>query len=126
MTATTSKTTKSNASKNGKAESNGHSTPRRRKEGLRDPQVRILACLAKSSSPLSRGQIAEKAPVDLAFCTSYIGANDPEVRERLAEQRGYKSLIGLGYVKVEKREEGTVHSITASGRKALEKAKAEK
>lgn len=87
--------------------------------GLKGPQVRILKLLAKSSKPLTRLEISEKAPADRAFCGSYIG------KVRSDKPGKFKSLIDLRYVKAEDGEvEGQnvpVYSITAAGRKAAAK-----
>lgn len=105
--------------------SNGH-----KKEGLRAPQVRILQALSKAKSPLTRKQISEKAPCDLAFLTEYMGSQDDEIRAK--NDAKMMSLRSLGYVKVEfnlsspatgsKGREGAAYSITLKGKTALLKA----
>jgi hypothetical protein len=115
-TATTSKKTNKTA-----AESNGHTTNgvSRKKEGLRKPQVKILACLNKAGRSLPRSLIASKAPVDLAGCCEWIGSPKDEVR-KANDVKHFPSLITLGFVKPEVDEEhGNVYSITKSGQKAL-------
>lgn len=94
-----------------------------KKTGLRSPQWRILTCLAKAKAPMSRKQISEKANVDLAFCTEYLGSNDPEKRAA-NDAKQFPSLITLGHVKFGNDEEskGTVYELTAKGRKEAEKA----
>lgn len=98
--------------------------PAAKKTGLRTPQVRILTCLAKAKTALTRKEISEKAPVDLAFCTEYVGSNDPERRAK--NDLKFPSLITLGHVKAEQHDvdgkDVIRYSITAKGRKALEKA----
>lgn len=107
------------APKAGKPETNGHA----KKEGLRAPQVRILAALKKSGKAMTRNQLSEKAPVDLAMCTEYIGSTDADKR-KANDAKHFPSLISLGYVKFGNGEDagGTVVEITKSGIKALEKA----
>jgi hypothetical protein len=101
---------------------NGH-TPREKKEGLRGPQVRILQALKKSTDGMTRNEISSKANVDLASLSGYIGSYDPA--RRANDDQKLMSLLSLKYVKVEKRDidgkDTHITSITASGRKALEK-----
>src|SRR5690242_1633048 len=86
-------------------------------KGLRAPQVRILQALAKSGKPLSRKEIAEKAPVDLAACVEYIGSADPAIR-KANDVKHFPSLVSLGLVKEERHEgEPVTYAITAKGRK---------
>jgi len=83
---------------------------------LRKPQVRILAALAKATKPLTRKEIAEQAPCDEAWLTSWMGVEDDV--KRIGEC--FPSLVTLGYVWREKPDGGpAVHSITEAGRKAL-------
>lgn len=104
----------------------GAAAPRAKKEGLRKPQVRVLQALAKSKKPngeMSRVEIAEVANVDGAMLNSYIGSSDDAIRA--ANDKKYMpSLLTLGYVKDFDPAEGggMLYAITASGRKALEKA----
>lgn len=98
---------------------------RAKKEGLRKPQVRVLTALNKSSRALNRSQIATKAEVDVATLTEVVGSHDPKVREKNDKRKGWKSLVSLGFVKEAPAEEegnGTYYSITAAGKKALEKS----
>lgn len=110
------------------------SAPRAKKEGLRKPQVRILKTLSKNSKPLTRSEIADKAPVDVATCVEYIGSDDDGVRKS-NDKKHFPSLVTLGFVKAtdgspKKGKDGTFsdnagpteYSITATGRKALEAA----
>lgn len=99
--------------------------PREKKEGLNKPQIRVLQCLAKAGKPLTRAQISEKAPVDLAFCTTYIGSSDEAKRLANEAKRGTTSLLTYKYVRVEQHEgQPDTYVITSAGRSALEKAKA--
>jgi hypothetical protein len=91
------------------------------KDGLRKPQIRVLGALAKSKQPLTRPEISEKGDVDLACLNSYIGAHDKKIRAK--NDKNYKSLLTLGFVKDSEREGKTVYAITAAGRKALAAAK---
>lgn len=129
-----SKTTKT-AAKAPKADA----APRARKEGLRTAQVRILEALAKSKAPLTKGQINEscaKAGFETAkkfsqWMADPLGSRNPEVSRAAEERSGYKSLLTLKLVKHHEVtvEEGMApehrYEITALGRKALEKARAE-
>ena len=101
--------------------------PRAKKEGLRKPQVRILAVLAKATKGLTRAQIGEKGGVDVPMMNSYIGAHDEKVRAK-NDKIVCPSLLTLGYVKYAPQEEGAgvCYAITAAGKKAYEAAKAAK
>lgn len=107
-----------------KKEATGVGRPK--KEGLRKPQVRILAALKKANRGLSRAEIAEKAPVDVATCVEYIGSLDQAKREANDVKMGWKSLISLKYVKQAASEQedarGAYYTITEAGKSALEKA----
>jgi hypothetical protein len=81
----------------------------------------VLGALAKSKQPLTRPEISEKGDVDLACLNSYIGAHDKKIRAK--NDKNYKSLLTLGFVKDSEREGKTVYAITAAGRKALDAAK---
>jgi len=98
--------------------------PRAKKEGLRAPQVRILECLAKSKDPLSRTEISEKAPCDLAMLNSYIGSSNDEIREK-CDAANFPSLVTLKFVKrvlpVDEKVRGAVYEISAAGRKTIGK-----
>lgn len=106
---------KGGTKKKGKATNNGQ---------LRKPQLRILNCLA-SGKALTRIQISKSAPVDNAMCTTYIGSNNPEVRDRC--DKTTISLLTRKYVKVEQHDvngkDVVVYSITALGKKSLGAAK---
>lgn len=101
---------------------------RAKKEGLRNPQVRILAALAKHGE-MTRAAIAEKAPVDVATCVEYVGSDD-EAKRLANDKKHFPSLVSLGFVKQdwypnkETDAQGPTHyTITAAGKKALEAAK---
>lgn len=107
------------------ATADGGETPaKQEKKGLRKPQQRIIAALAKATSPMSRQELAKQAPVDLAMCTEYIGSHDPAVRAK-NDAKHFLSLITLGLVKakVDLRDdkETVVHELTAAGKKAAAK-----
>lgn len=88
---------------------------------LGKPMVRILKLLSKGKA-LTRAQISEKAPVDNAFCTTYLGSVDEEKRLANEEKRGTKSLLTRKYVRAEQHEgEAVTYSITATGKAALAK-----
>lgn len=103
--------------------------PREKKEGLRKPQIRVLQALVKTKAPegeLTRKQISEQGKVDLAMLSEYIGKVEPDLRKTMEAKMGYPSLLTLGFVKIDQQEgEPTMYKITATGRKALEKALAE-
>lgn len=94
--------------------------------GLKKAQVSILRVLANTDKPLTRSEIAETAKVDVSYCTTWIGSTKDDVRAKNDE--ACLSLITLKYVKTETSAENgdgrsrTVYSVTAAGRKALEKA----
>ncbi len=99
-------------------------TKREKKDGLRKPQIRILKALAKTKKPLTRAQIATKAPVDVATCVEYIGSPNLDIR-KANDQRKFPSLVSLGFVKQELHDidgkDKVVHSLTAAGRKEAAK-----
>jgi serine/threonine protein kinase len=94
-------------------------SPPVKKDGLTQPQVRILTFLARSASegPQTRKQIAEGAPCDLPMLNTYIGP----VNEGLRTQPQFsQSLLVLGYVQPAVGEgRGSAYCITEAGRKAL-------
>jgi outer membrane biosynthesis protein TonB len=104
-----------------KAKATSPKEPRAKKEGLRKPQVRILAALRKANKPLTRSEISEKAPADLAWMNSWIGSNDDSIRAE--NDKKFPSLLSLKMVKFAAAEDEskTAYEITAIGRKALEK-----
>lgn len=118
------------ASKNKKPVPKTESTPKgkpaaeTKTNGLRKPQIRILLCLNKSAKPLTRSQLAEKAPVDAASCVEYLGSHDADIR-KANDTKHFPSLLSLGYVKIEEEEQDgrsiMVYSISANGRKILSK-----
>jgi|SRR6185369_4445548 len=87
-----------------------------KKAGLRKPQYRILKALSKKS-PMTRSEIAGKAPVDIAACVEYIGSSDTAVR-KANDKKHFPSLITLGLVKFANDEDatGASYEITAKGR----------
>lgn len=122
-TATKKATKTAPAKKAAKKGAKTETKPREKKDGLRKPQLRILAALAKRDN-LTRAQIAEKAPVDVATCVEYIGSHDDAIR--LAnDEKHFPSLLTLGLVKAKQVDvEGRnviQYSITAKGRTAVAK-----
>lgn len=91
--------------------------PAAKKGGLGKPRLAVLKALAKASKPLTRSLIAEKTGIGSGF-TSLLGHSDPAKREE-------RSLLSLGLIKAEQHDIGgrdtIVYSLTAAGRKALEK-----
>lgn len=98
---------------------------RPRKEGLREPQIRILKALSKKGG-LTRAEVAKKAEVDPAFCTTWIGSLKEDLRTANEEKRGIKSLLGLKYVRPEQHDingkDVVQYFITKAGTAAMEKA----
>ncbi len=110
----TQKTTKPAAEK---------AAPKQKSTGLRKPQVRILAYLAKIGKAAGRKDIAAGAACDLAWLNSWVGSNDDAVRAK-NDTAEFPSLVTLKFVRFAAPESGTgtAYEITAAGRKALEKA----
>jgi len=97
--------------------------PAAKKDGLRKPQLRILQALASTKAVgMTRGEIAAKAPVDVAGCTEWIGSSDAAKRAA-NDAKHFPSLITLGFVKLGTPAEGGAdyYSITAAGRKEAAK-----
>lgn len=125
MTATATKKAPTKKTKKGakKAAAKSNGAPRAKKDGLRKPQIRILAALNKHGE-LTRGKISEKAPVDLAALTEYIGSDDAAIR-KANDAKHFPSLLGLGFVSAasypdkDGHDGPTEYKITASGKKAL-------
>jgi hypothetical protein len=80
---------------------------------LGKPQTAILTVLAKHPDGLTRTQISEKTEIKSGF-SSLLGHLEPEKREP-------QSLAARGLIKIVTEEEGTVHKITADGKKILDK-----
>lgn len=112
------KASKSTSGSNGAA-------PRKVKEGLRKPQLRVLEALSKQKKPLSRKGVAKVSSVDEASLSGYIGANDPEIRAKDDAEKGWPCLLTLKLLKIDQMdEEGrskSFYSITKAGRDALDK-----
>lgn len=94
------------------------------KGGLKKPQIRILKALSNPAVtvPMSRAQISAAGSVDVAMMVEYIGSHDDAKREA-NDAKHFPSLITLGFVKPETREDvkGVVYSVTANGRKEAAK-----
>lgn len=88
------------------------------KQTLRKPQLRILAALSKSKTPMSRKDISTAAPVDQACCVEYIGSPDDAIR-KANDLKHFPSLVSLGFVKQAIGDGPAVYSITAKGKTAL-------
>jgi DNA-binding MarR family transcriptional regulator len=89
-------------------------------DGLRKPQIRILQALGKAKEPLTRAEISKRAKVDSAWLTEYVGSVvDAKIRAK--NDKKFKSLVTLGHVTAKDSDDGTVYSITSSGRKAVGK-----
>lgn len=104
-----------------KAASNG-AKDNKPKSPVGKPQGRILKVLAKATKPLTRKEISEKAQVDNAYCTSYLGSADEATRAK--NDKGTMSLVSLGMIKFgPKQEEGgaVTYVITAKGKTTAEK-----
>jgi TPR repeat protein/formylglycine-generating enzyme required for sulfatase activity len=86
---------------------------------LSAPQVRILAALAKATTPLTRKEISEQAPADLPMCNTYIGPVNEELRQTPPFAR---CLLNLGFVveaPAADGSRGSAYCITEAGRETL-------
>lgn len=96
------------------------------KTGLRKMQLRALKVLSdpKNADGLPIDAIAKKAGIGVAVMRRGLGAVDPASREAHDAREGFKSLVTLGHVRVEKKEfkDGvdTVYALSASGKKAAD------
>jgi len=93
---------------------------------LRKPQQRILKCLARAKSWLSRAHISERAEVDIAWVGDHLGKTELVARTERERITGYPSLITLGYVETKSMDvygDGssteTNYRITQSGRQVI-------
>lgn len=122
------KSPKKKVSAKAKVESNGQ--PKSRKDGLRLPQIRVLNVLAKKGSALSRSKISQLCGNKTTVVVGRaVGYSDPVKRKAFESTKdgGFtKSLLSLGYVReIELDIDGakeTAIEITASGKKAFDKA----
>ena len=93
---------------------------------LRQPQVRILAYLAKQKRASTRRQIADGSPVDSAWCTEHLGSDNDAVRLK-NDALKFPSLVSLGYIVATPGDTDeqpvTTYTITNAGREALKAAK---
>lgn len=106
---------------------NGKQLGRPPKKGLRTMQLRVLAVLSDpaNSDGLPLERIAKKAKITAIVAKRGLG---PLKRDKIAkheETYGYRSLVGLGHVRVLKKEYDSkteyVYAITPSGMKAAER-----
>lgn len=111
--ATTMTATKTASKKNTKAQTNGTA---KAEDGLSPNQIKVLSTLAKAKGPLTRTELATKTGINKGW-SRLLGASTKDDSEN-------GGLEAEGLVKVEKPEDsrGLVYTITAAGRKALEKA----
>lgn len=88
--------------------------------GLTGNEVKILTALTKSNKPLTRDQLRSKTGINKGW-SRVLGAATKDDGGVNADA----SLEGRGYVKADKPEgQRTLeYTVTAAGRKALEKAK---
>lgn len=77
---------------------------------------------------MTRTEIADKAPVDVAMCTEYLGSDD-ETKRKQNDAKHFPSLLTLGLIKAfppavveEAGRQGSTYQITAAGKTALVKA----
>lgn len=102
-----------------KTETNGAAP----KKDLRDGQVRILKALLKAGRSLTGSDLAAKAEVDPSLIGNLAGYRNAEINARPVHAQ---NLLNRGFVKFVQGEkdgrETTEYTITAAGRKALEKA----
>jgi len=88
---------------------------------IRKPQLRLLETLAKVG-PMTRKALAEKAKVDPAGCTEYLGSDDAATR-KANDKKHFPSLVSLGFVLGESKDgEPTTYKITPAGKTYLAKA----
>lgn len=98
--------------------SSGSTTAPAREFKLGKPRTAILTVLAKSKTPLTRGQIGEKTEITSGWC-GLLGHVEEDKREE-------GSLLLLGFIKMVPSgdEAGPVsYVITEKGKKALAAAK---
>ena len=104
---------------------------RPRKTGLRDVQLRALAVLSlpQYAGGLPLDDLARIAGVSVAVMRRGIGPIDRRRYDAHNTRNGYKCLLSLGHVRVEKweykRGVDTGYAITSSGKHAAEKRFAE-
>lgn len=67
---------------------------------LREPQIRILQCLARHKQPLTRKQIAEKAKIDPTKVGDYVDRPEGQ-SEETASRWKFSDLKTLKLVRVE-------------------------
>lgn len=99
----------------------GERTGPKKKDGLRDAQVRILHYLARHNDAADRNDVSTGAPCDLANCVELLGSHNQEKREA-NDAKHYPSLLTLGYVKAKVGESATgrttvEYQITPEGKK---------
>ncbi len=71
---------------------------RKKKDGLRLGQVRILEALTRNNT-LSRVQCAELGKVTLGWAFNFLGSNDKEQCSKTEKRCGFPTLITLGHVR---------------------------
>lgn len=103
----------------------GERTGPKKKEGLRDAQVRILHYLARSGEESDRAEIASGAPCDVFNCVELLGSHDAAKREA-NDVKHFPSLLTLGYVKATVGEgsngrQKVLYKITPEGKKVAAK-----
>lgn len=93
--------------------------------GMRMPQLKILAALAKSGKWMSRKEVVEATGADNAWMTEWLGSNDPSKRAA-NDAKHFPSLVTLAYVSFDTQDrdgrDTTVYKITPEGRAALKTA----
>lgn len=83
-------------------------------------QIRLLTALAKAADGLTGVELAAKAEVHPTAIGNQAGYRDAEINSRPVHA---SNLLNRGFVKLADREDrGHVYTVTAAGRKALEKA----
>jgi len=106
-----------------KAERNVATKEKTERKPLRLPQIRILRYLADGRTA-TRREISEGAPVDLAWCTEWVGSEIDSVREKNdTKPGGFPSLVSLGAVVASKADvngkDVGIYRISARGRRLL-------
>lgn len=104
--------------------------PRKKKEGMRTGQIRVLLALSTLSPQggLTRAKLSELVGATNGWVYCFTGSTDEKQREKTEKEMGYPSLLTLSYIRtlLVQAEEGLpkerIYRITAAGRKALEAA----
>jgi DNA-binding IclR family transcriptional regulator len=87
------------------------------------PQIKILQCLAESSRPLTRAQIAKRIGINESRIGDYAGPRSMTSSGRASRDQSSAAMDSLGYVLVERHDiagrDVFTYTITAKGKKCL-------